>query len=149
MEQQPLTREAVLAGAKEQFGTEPEYLWSSDPGVAVLRRPDNRKWYALLMEVPRTRLGLPGDGAVWVMNVKCDPLLTGALRSRAGFLPAYHMNKERWISILLEGEVSLAEGLQLLALSYTLAGPQPKARRRRRISEVWRSEAGGCGEKIT
>lgn len=85
MEQQPLTREAVLAGAKEQFGTEPEYLWSSDPGAAVLRRPDNRKWYALLMEVPRTRLGLPGDGAVWVMNCEMRPAADRRAAQPGGF----------------------------------------------------------------
>ena len=48
----------------------------------------------LLMEVGRGKLGLPGEGVVEILNVKCDPMLAGALRAQEGFHPAYHMNKE-------------------------------------------------------
>lgn len=130
MEGNPLTRAAVFASAKEQFGSEPEYLWSSDPDAAVLRRADNRKWYALLMRVSRERLGLPGEGTAEVLDLKCDPLLIGALRSRKGFLPAYHMNRERWVAVLLDDAVSREEGVQLLLMSHDLAGPQPKKSRK-------------------
>ena len=30
-------------------------------------------------------------------------MLVGSLRMKSGFLPAYHMNKNLWISIVLEG----------------------------------------------
>lgn len=126
----PFTKEAALACARERFGAEPEYLWDSDPDSAVLRRADNRKWFAALLRVQRSRLGLPVEGSVDILDLKCDPLLIGALRAREGFLPAYHMNKERWIAVLLDGQVDAVEGGQLLELSYQLAGPKPKARRR-------------------
>lgn len=54
------------------------------------------------------------------MNVKVDPLLTGSLRTQRGILPAYHMNKERWISVLLDGSVPLEQALALLDMSYAL-----------------------------
>lgn len=54
------------------------------------------------MEVGRDKLGLPGDGEVDILNVKSDPMLIGSYRTQKGFFPAYHMNKENWISILLD-----------------------------------------------
>ena len=50
-------REFVLRFCKEKYGTEPEYLWMDEPTFAVLRHGDNKKWYALLMSVSRSKLG--------------------------------------------------------------------------------------------
>ena len=55
-----------------------------------------------------------------MVNVKCDPLLSGTLRQEAGILPAYHMNKEKWISILLDGSVDTELVKGLLDMSYQL-----------------------------
>ncbi|MCR5306092.1 MAG: MmcQ/YjbR family DNA-binding protein [Oscillospiraceae bacterium] len=119
-QQQDSLRHAVLAFAAETWGTAPEYLWASTPDAAVLRHRENRKWYAILMRVGRERLGLSGSGQTDVLNVKCDPLMTGSLQLRPGILPAYHMNKQSWISILLDGTVPLTEIDGLLRMSYAV-----------------------------
>lgn len=119
---EPSCRAEVFRYAAEQYGIEPEYPWARLPDHAVLRRQDNRKWFALLMPVGRDKLGLTGDGTVDVLNVKCDPLLTGALRREPGILPAYHMNKDKWISVLLDGAVPQEEIFHLIDLSYQLTG---------------------------
>lgn len=116
-------RDAVLAFAAETWGTEPEYLWASTPDAAVLRHRENRKWYAIIMRVGRERLGLSGTGMTDVVNVKCDPMMTGSLRLRKGILPAYHMNKQSWVSILLDGTVPQQEIAALLRMSYALTAP--------------------------
>ena len=36
-----------------QYGTQPEYLWKTHPDYAVLRHSDNRKWYAIVMNVEK------------------------------------------------------------------------------------------------
>ena len=59
----PATRAEILRAAAETFGTQPEYLWQDTPSDAVLRHTDGRRWYAVLMTVPRARLGLPGAGS--------------------------------------------------------------------------------------
>lgn len=61
-----------------------------------------------------------------VVNVKCDPALVGSLRNKAGYFPAYHMNKENWISILLDGSVPMDEIQELVALSYHFTLPKTK-----------------------
>ena len=43
-----MKKEAIYKYVKEQYGTEPEYLWKRDPNSAVLRHR-NRKWYAVFM----------------------------------------------------------------------------------------------------
>ena len=113
-------REQLFQYAMEQQAAQPEYLWAKKPHFAVLRRAGSRKWYALFMDVERKRLGLPGEGSVDVLNIKCDPLLRGSLLETQGFLPAYHMNKDRWVTILLDGSVPKGEIIPLLDMSYDL-----------------------------
>ena len=87
---------------KKHFGTEPEYLWKNDSNSAVFRNGFNKKWYAIIMKVRNETLKLGGSGYAWILNVKCEPMMIGLFLNRKGFLPAYHMNKEHWMSIVLE-----------------------------------------------
>ena len=95
------TRDELFAYVKATFGTEPDYPWPQEPEYAVLRHADNGKWYGIVMSVPLSKLGLPGKGNV-------DP----------GILPAYHMNKKHWITILLESGFAEKELRDLLMESY-------------------------------
>ena len=72
------------------------------------------------------KLGLSDERMTDVVNVKCDPALVGSLRNKAGYFPAYHMNKENWISILLDGSVPMDEIQELVALSYHFTLPKTK-----------------------
>lgn len=125
-------RERIMMYIQSTFGTGPEYLWADSPDTAVFRHPASRKWFAILMDVAPSRLGLSGEGVVWVMNVKSSPLMIGSLLSEKGFLPAYHMNKDHWVSILLDDTVSDKQILPLLELSYDSVAPK---RRRRAASD--------------
>lgn len=115
-----MDKTALLDYVRVQFGASPEYLWKNYPDYFVFRRPDNRKWFAAVMNVQREKLGLSGDGAVNILDVKCGAILSGSYLGRDGFLPAYHMNKTHWIGILLDGTVSPAEVKELLTVSYDL-----------------------------
>ena len=119
-----INRDVILNYAFSTYGTEPEYPWESSPDNAVLRNTMSGKWYAIIMCVKRQILGLDGDGFV-------DPILVGSLRMKNGFLPAYHMNKDKWISILLDGSVSKEEIFPLIDESYNLV--MPKAKKRSKI----------------
>ncbi len=119
-----MTRQEVFDWVRKEYGTEPEYPWFDQN--AVLRRKDNGKWYGVILEVAGSKLGLPDNDLVDVLNVKSDPMLIASLRGQTGYFPAYHMNKEKWISILL-GEADLDASIRnLLALSYDLTAPKRK-----------------------
>lgn len=111
--------EEIFEYVKKQYGTVPEYLWTTSPESAVVRHK-NGKWYAVLMQVEKSRLGLEEEGVVDVINVKCEPDMVGLLTQTYGFLPGYHMNKKYWITMLLDGRVSEAKILDFLDLSYDL-----------------------------
>lgn len=123
-------KQELLEWVKRQYGTEPDYPWADDN--AVLRHRENRKWYGLVMEVERGKLGMPGAGSVCALNVKCEPVLIGSLRERPGFHPAYHMNKDKWITVRLDGSVAAEEIRNLVDLSYRLTMPKPKKNQGRR-----------------
>ena len=114
-----LKREEIYEYVKKQYGTVPEYLWKESPESAVLRHK-NGKWYAVLMQVEKSRLGLEGDTKVDIVDVKCNPDMVGLLTQTYGFLPGYHMNKKYWITMLLDGTVSEAKILDFLDMSYDL-----------------------------
>lgn len=126
-----MSREELLSWIADSFGVAPEYPW--DDRNAVLRHGSNRKWFAAVLEVGREKLGLPGDGVVDVVNVKCDPRMIGSLLTQPGYHRAYHMNKEKWISLRLDGSVP-AEALEMLvSLSYELTGVRKKQPKKERI----------------
>ncbi len=113
---------------QDRYGTEPEYLWKKYPSYAVFRQPASKKWFAAVMTLPRYRLGLAGDGEIDVMDLKCGPLMVGSLLAQDGFLPAYHMSKSSWISVLLDETVPDGQIYPLLELSYDSVAPKSKRR---------------------
>lgn len=115
-----MNRTLVLEYANEMYGTVPEYLWPKTPDCAVLRHTNNRKWYAIIMNVSKNKLGLNSDEKIDIINVKCDPLMVGSLQKIEGIFPAYHMNKEKWISVALDGSAEYNLVRSLLNDSYYL-----------------------------
>lgn len=115
------SRNNLFRHAFERYGTDPDYLWPRYPGYAALRHPGKGgKWYAVVMDVPREKLGLEGEGELDLLNVKARPAQVAALLGEKGFLPAYHMNKVHWVSVSLDGTVSLQTICELLDVSYAL-----------------------------
>ena len=117
-------RERIMRYMQDTYGTEAEYLWADSPDSAVFRHPASRKWYAIIMRVLPERLGLSGEQTLDVMNVKCSTIMIGSLLSTKGFFPAYHMNKNHWISIVLDGSISDEQIIPLLELSYDSVAPK-------------------------
>lgn len=115
-------REELLRFAKETFGTQPEYLWEKTPDCCVLRHKDNRKWYGVFLNGPKQTLGLRGRDRIDMLNVKVDPFTGSLLRQETGFFPAYHMNKDHWVTILLDGTVEFLRICDLLQDSFYLTG---------------------------
>lgn len=121
-----ITLDGFLELARDNYGTEPEYLWEGFPDTGVLRHASNRKWYAVFMNVAREKLGLSGGGSVDIAVVKCDPMMLGSMLMQEGFLRAYHMNKSKWITLLLDGTLSQEQALAALEMSYELTKPKVK-----------------------
>ncbi len=100
-----MNRSELLAYVKNEYGIEPEYPWMSMPDNAILRNTHNRKWFAALLRVKRSQLGLAGDEPVDIVNLKVDLADGAALTLGDGIFPGYHMNHRHWISVLLDSNV--------------------------------------------
>ena len=59
-----------------------------------------------------------------VVNLKCGPLLTASLRGKAGYFPAYHMNKANWITAALDESAAADEFKMLLDVSFAATAPK-------------------------
>lgn len=120
-----MTRDELFVFVKSEYGTEPEYLWLNLPDCAVLRNK-NGKWYAVIMPVPKNKFGIESDDIVDVLNVKAEMLMVDTLISQPGFYRAYHMNKNQWISIFLDGSVPDEMIKSLVFESYVKTGTKNK-----------------------
>lgn len=104
----------------DYYGVRAERLFEKNPGFQVYRHNGTKKWFAMIMDLPESRLGLDGQDIIDVVNLKCDPLLIGSLRIEQGFYPAYHMNKENWITAALDGSAPDDKIKMLVDMSYEL-----------------------------
>lgn len=112
----------------EHYNAQADHPWLSDSDFEVFRHRDNRKWFALIMDVPRCKLGLHGEGKLDVVNLKCDPVMAASLRDEPGIFPAYHMNKEHWITLALDGSVPDDTVKLLLDISFNATASKTKRR---------------------
>ena len=117
-------KDRIIAHIQDTYAAEEEHLWAQYPNYSVFRHPMSQKWYAIIMDIPQSKLGLEGEQTVDVLDVKCSPVMIGSLLPEKGFFPAYHMNKKSWISILLDGTVSDEEIALLLDMSYDSVAPK-------------------------
>ncbi len=113
-------REEIEKYIKENYDVLQEHPWKEYPNYTTFKHNNNQKWFAIIMDVPFEKLKINKDGVVNVINLKNIPEMIGGLRKEKGILPAYHMNKEHWITILLDGTVSKKKICELIDLSYDL-----------------------------
>lgn len=114
---------------KNNYSAEPDYPWIRYPNYEVFRHSSNKKWFALIMDVPQNKLGSPGDDVLQVVNFKCDPFLLDSLLEEKGFFPAYHMSKSSWITVSLDGSVEDEKIKLLLDMSFDATAPKIRKKR--------------------
>ena len=130
-------REQLTDIIREKYGADPEYPWKRYPDYAVFRHAENRKWFALVMNVRRKNLGLDGDGTAEILNVRLsDPFLVDVLIKKPGYFRGYHIRAGNWISVLLDGTVPFGEICGWLEESYVTTASKEK-RRKLRPPKEW------------
>ncbi len=127
-----MMRDELFAYIEKKYKAKPEYLWERYPNYAAFRHRDNRKWFALVMDVPASKLGLAREETVDILNVKLsDPLLADLLIRQEGFYRGYHFSRGSWISILLDGTVPLEELARWLDESFRTTASRKTAQKLR------------------
>lgn len=130
-------REKVFQYVKRKYAVEPDYPLPTAPTFPVMRQEDNRKWFAIIMDVPRERLGLDGNARVDILNVKLgDPLLVDFLTQQQDYFRGYHISRGNWISILLDGTVPMEEIGQWIDESFRVTASK-KSKQKLRDPKEW------------
>ena len=125
------TMERVKELALELPGAGWDQPFEGDGHTTVFRHMDTGKWFGIALYAPRERVGLPGEGHAEVLNLKCDPLLIFSLtQAWPDIVPGYHMNRQHWISVRLEGDLPEDMLRTLMRMSFDLTARKKPSRRR-------------------
>ena len=115
-----LTKKELIDHINETYNLSPEYIFKKFPDYCVFRHQKSKKWFGVLMSVPGEKIydDASDHRIINILNLKVDPELGGILRGKEGYFPAYHMNKEHWISIDLRKIEKLDELADLIDGSF-------------------------------
>ena len=97
---------------KEKYDESPDFPFTDSKykHFGVFRYQKNRKWYGLVMNVKKSVFGKEyKDEYVDVINVRIDENKREIITNNKNIFPSYHMNKQKWVSILLDESLSDSE----------------------------------------
>ena len=106
---------------REKFSDEPEFLWEKYPNFAIFRRKDNRKWYALIANIPKKYLKLGGAEEIEILNLRVEPEELDKIFDGEKYFRGWHMNKKSWLTVRLDETLTDEELCRRLEKSYRLA----------------------------
>ena len=110
------TRQEAIDFCLSLKGTYEDYPFQ-DFNWTIMRHNDNKKMFAAIYE---------RQNNIWI-NVKCDPNLAYMWRNTfEAVIPAYHMNKLHWNSIILDGTIPVDEIKNMIYDSYELTKQKKK-----------------------
>lgn len=115
-----MQKEQIEKYIKEMYNVNPDFPWENDNESAVFRHIDNKKWFALILKVGYDKLNIKKEGFCYAINLKYFPEMIGSITKENGVNFAYHMNKEHWITVLLDGTVKTKKICDLIDISFDL-----------------------------
>lgn len=107
----------------EEYGDIPEFPWEDTPDAGIFRNPQCKKWYGLIMNIDKSKLEKKQSGNIEIINVKLDENKIKELITKKGYHKAYHMNKEKWITIILDDTLSDEEIMNCIKESHQFTEP--------------------------
>lgn len=111
----------IIEYIRKKYNNEIEFLWEKFAGNAVARRTDNNKWYLALLTVQKNKLGINSNELIEIVDLRADKKEVPELIKKDNIYPGYHMNKQNWITIILDGSMDIEEIFEYIDKSYILA----------------------------
>ena len=113
--------ESVIEYVNNKYQDKLEFLWDKFPDTAIWRRKDNKKWYGVIMTIPKNKLGIESDEIVEIIDLRILPDDLSLLVDNERIFLGYHMNKKHWITIIFDNGLPTEKIISLLDHSYDLA----------------------------
>ena len=125
-----MTRGEFEALVLDTYNVKADYPFEEDFETGVFRH-ESGKWFAIAMNIPRVKIGLSGDGNIYVVNFKCAPEVIESIAGvENGVFRAYHMNKTHWLTVALDGSCDEETICWLLGISYDLTRGKIRGKRK-------------------
>ena len=114
--------EDVLRYVKERYNSTTVKPFKTNPDIKALVTAKN-KWYALFLDVEYNKLQKDSlvDSKVKIVNLKHLSSEISTVIDNRNIFPSYHMNKNHWISVVLDNNIDIEYVKELIRLSYNLA----------------------------
>ena len=114
--------EDVLRYVKERYNSTTVKPFKTNPDIKALVTTKN-KWYALFLDVEYNKLQKDSlvDSKVKIINLKHLSSEISTVINNRNIFPAYHMNKNHWISVVLDNNIDIEYVKGLIEISYDLA----------------------------
>ncbi len=106
-----MSKEDIIKYCLNLKDTYKDCPFPDDYESVTMKHLKNKKWFALIMTVKDSLY----------LNVKTDPSYSELLRKSYKYIiPAYHMNKEHWNTIIIDDKVDISLVKELIEQSYEL-----------------------------
>jgi predicted DNA-binding protein (MmcQ/YjbR family) len=105
------------------FDVKPDFPWREEQfqTYGTFRHADTKKWFALIMNVKRSALLKNKDSTlIDIINLKTQAADKDAQQYPGSVFPAYHMNHQTWISVVLDESMSDDAVMKLIRQSFEL-----------------------------
>ena len=112
---------AIINYVKAKYDNDLEFLWKRSPKNAIWRNQNNRKWYGTVLVISKDKLKIESNEMVEILDLRYQKNDIKNIIDNYKIFPGYHMNKDNWITIILDGRVELEEIYQLIDNSYQLS----------------------------
>lgn len=104
---------------KEKYNSNPEFLWEKYPTFAVYKNNDG-KWFSLIGSIAFNKIDKESNlnKETEFLNIKINESELDNLLNTDGIYEAYHMNKKKWVTIILNDTLSDEDIKKLIIDSY-------------------------------
>ncbi|MGN0240771.1 MAG: methylated-DNA--[protein]-cysteine S-methyltransferase [Candidatus Weimeria sp.] len=138
--------ESILEKIIKLYSPVVERPWAKFPENITVKEKYSGKWFALFMKIDGRKIGLSKGSLVPIVNVKADPDFIALMSHTDGYAPAYHMNKENWISVRLDGSVDLDQILSVIDRSFSMVSDSPTRRIYEAVKSIPRGKVATYGQ---
>ena len=110
----------IIEYIRKKYNDELEYLWEEFPYNAIWRNKDNNKWYGALLIVEKSKIGIKEEGSIEIIDLLLETEKIEQIVDNQRYFKGYHMNKNHWITIKLDGSVNINKIYEFIDNSYNL-----------------------------
>ena len=111
----------IISYVKKKYNDDLEFLWNKFPTDAVLRNKINNKWYAVILTINENKLVTNTDNLITIIDLRCDNKKINEIVDNKNIFRGYHMNKNNWITIKIDGSIPTKEICNMIDESYKIS----------------------------